>query len=145
MRGFTIAVTGGAIQRIDGGLCAYWESQAPYTSIQRLIERLGLTRVEATSTATVLSDKRERPTVFESQMSTIFPEGEMMPNLATHEEVQLPFPLVCRLTARATGSLTGTLFSGPFEVRAVYEKTDNKTTERLGEVSGVGEFEFQLR
>ena len=42
MRGMTISVTGGAIQRTGGnGLHAYWESQAPHAAIQRLLERLG--------------------------------------------------------------------------------------------------------
>ena len=49
LRGLTISITGGAIQRVDDRLHAYWEGQAPYTSIQRSIQSLGLNRVEAFS------------------------------------------------------------------------------------------------
>jgi hypothetical protein len=52
MRGFTVFVTGGAIERVADGLRAYWESQAPSSAIQKVVERLGALRVEARSAAT---------------------------------------------------------------------------------------------
>jgi hypothetical protein len=146
MRGLTLSVTGGAIQRLEtGGLSVYWQARGPYAPIQRLLERLGLTGAEAFSPANALSDQATNPTVFDGDMSTVFPAGETMYDLSKHEDVVLPFPMNCRLQYRGTGVLTAGRFSGPFELHVLYEFTDTAGIPRSLELSGYGTFEFQLR
>jgi hypothetical protein len=70
MRGFTLSITGGGIQRLEtAGLIASWEARGPYATIQRLLERLSLTRIEAMSVSTELSDRLDSPTVFDGKMT----------------------------------------------------------------------------
>jgi hypothetical protein len=146
MRGLTLSVTGGAIQRLEtGGLSVYWQARGPYAPIQRLLERLGLTRAEAFSPANALSDQAANPTAFEGAMSTVFPAGETMYDLAKHEDVVLPFAMNCRLKYRGTGVLTAGRFRGPFELHVLYEFNDQAGVARSSEFSAFGEFEFQLR
>lgn len=152
MNGMTISVTGGAIQRINNsGLHAYWEAQAPHTAVQRILERLGLTRTDAHSTATELSDRVDAPTVFEVKTTTVLPQGEQLWNLQKHETVVVPVPIECYLTARATGVLSGSTFSGAFELHNVYIAKQWPIDKQAPEIppsfemTGIGEFEFQLR
>jgi hypothetical protein len=146
MRGLTLSVTGGAIQRLEtGGLSVYWQARGPYAPIQRLLERLGLTRAEAFSPANALSDQATNPTVFDGDMSAVFPAGETLYDLSKHEEVVLPFPMNCRLKYRGTGVLTAGRFSGPFELHVIYEFTDTAGIPRSSGLSAFGKFEFQLR
>jgi len=152
MNGMTISVTGGAIQRINSNsLHAYWEAQAPHTAVQQSLERLGLTRVDAYSTAAELSSRVDVPTVFEVKTTTVIPQGERLWNLQKHEEIMLPVPIECYLTARATGVLSGSIFTGRFELHNVYVVKHWPTTKQRPEsrqsfeMTGIGEFEFQLR
>jgi hypothetical protein len=146
MRGLTLSVTGGAIQRLEtGGLSVYWQARGPYAPIQRLLERLGLTRAEAFSPANALSDQATNPTVFDGDMSTVFPAGETLYDLSKHEDVVLPFPMNCRLKYRGTGVLTAGRFSGPFELHVIYEFTDTAGIPQSFGLSAFGKFEFQLR
>jgi hypothetical protein len=146
MRGFTLSITGGAIQRLEtGGLSVYWEARAPYAGMQRLIERLGLTRAEAFSPANVWSDQAADPTVFDGAMSAVFPAGETMYDLAKHEDFVLPFEMNCRLKYQGAGVLTAERFRGPFELHVVCEFTDATAILRTFELTGFGRFEFRLR
>jgi hypothetical protein len=136
LRGFTIVVTGGAIQR-DGttGLYAYWESLAPYSSIQRTLESLGLTRVKAFSRATALSADMSSPTVFETDMEAVFPQGQLMRNLQAHEDIELPFDVRAHVRACATGGLSSDRFSGPYHLHCSYNFDDAEGVSRSSELS----------
>jgi len=146
MRGFTISITRGAIQLVEGrGLCAYWESQAPFDSIQKTIDRLGLTRVETVSSSTSLSTDTKSPTIFLLKNVAIFPRGEKLWDLTQYVERELLQDLRCQLTARATGTLSGTRFSGPFEIHVDYEVPQQEQFAKVAEFSASGEFELLLK
>jgi hypothetical protein len=146
MRGFTISITRGAIQLVDGsGLCAYWESQAPFDSIQKTIDRLGLTRVEAISSSTSLSTDARSPTVFLLNSTAIFPRGEKLWDLTRYEEQELLQDLRCHLTTQATGTLSGSRFGGLFEIHVDYEILQQERFAKVGEFSATGEFELWLK
>jgi hypothetical protein len=121
LRGFTMSIVGGAIQRVDGGLLAYWEAMAPYASIQRTVRDLGLRRVEARSTDTCLSSNPSAPTIFVSEDSTVFPRGRPMLNLLTHTEEPLAATFHAHYRATACGTLHGDRFLGPCELRLRFE------------------------
>lgn len=146
MRGFTISITGGAIQQVDGGgLCAYWEAQAPFDAIQKTVDRLGLTRVETTSSSNALSSNANAPTVFSLNSTAIFPRGEKLFDLTQYVERELLTDLQCQLSARATGTLAGSRFFGPFELRVEYEVLDGQHFKRAADFWATGDFEFWLK
>ena len=146
MRGFTLSITGGAIQRLEtGGLIAYWEARGPYAPIQRLLERLGLTRIEAFSSSNELSDRSDAPTIFDGEMTAFFPAGETLYDLSTYTDVVLPFSMACHLNFRGTGVLTAGRLRGPFELHVLYEFTDVSDVSRSTNFSGFGQIEFQLK
>jgi hypothetical protein len=145
MRGFTVTITGGAIQRASQGLCAYWESRAPYTAIQGLIDRIGLTRVEALSSDSHLSSDRQAPTLFCADMSAVFPKGEIMPNLVSGESNVLAYDLHCHLTFRAWATLEGNVIDGPFQMEVVYEVPGKTPRPEPIVVATAGKFEFRVR
>jgi hypothetical protein len=147
MEGFTVSITGGALQRTEQGLLAYWEGQAPFAGIQRLMERLGLTRVEALSPSSSLSADPQSPTKFEMQMQSVFPQGETLRDLSKHEDVVLTADLHCDLKVSATGVLVGTTFRGSTVMEIEYRsKPDGQPAPQLlAKFCAHGEFEFQLK
>jgi hypothetical protein len=147
LRGMTISVTGGAIQRVDGGtLLGYFESRAPYSKIQDVINRLGLTRVEAYSTASVLSGYAAAPTTFQTgPMSAVFPKGIVMFDLATHRELILPSAFGAEVSFTAVGILRGQCFEGRFEVSCGYTNLSGRDPQPVGQFTSRGRFEFLLK
>jgi Type I restriction enzyme R protein N terminus (HSDR_N) len=146
MRGFTISITGGSIQRIeDGRLLAYYKSQGPYESIQQLLWRLGLSRVDAVSSSGSLSIDTREPTVFVTESTAVFPQGERVLDLSNHEEKVFLRDVRVRLTARASGALSGDRFSGEFELNALYEIDTDNGSSQVAQVRGLGRFELFLR
>jgi hypothetical protein len=146
MNGLTISVTCGAIQRLDtGGLKAHWGARAPYAPIQRLIERLGLTRIEAFSCSSELSDRADVPTIFDGKTSAVFPAGESLYDLSRHEEVFLNVPITCHLNFQGIGVLSAGRFQGPFELHIQYEFTDLSGLAHSPKFSAFGSFELQLK
>jgi hypothetical protein len=146
LRGFTLSITGGAIQRLEtGGLIAYWEARGPYARIQRLIERLGLTRIEAFSPSNELSARSDAPTIFDGKMNGVFPAGETLYDLSTYTDVVLPSSMTCHLNFSGTGVLTAGRFHGPFALHVRYEFIDASGVARSPKFSGFGQIEFQLR
>lgn len=144
MDGMTVPVTSGAVQRTENGLLAYWESQAPFAGIQRLLERLGLTRVEACSESTSLSADPASPTVFAVRASVIFPRGETLRDFNKHEDVVLKQDIHCALKVTATGVLVGASFRGPLVLEVEY-RSQAEDLEPIARVIGRGTFEFQLK
>lgn len=147
MEGFTVSVTGGALQRTDQGLLAYWEAQGPFASIQRLIERLGLTRVEAFAPANSLSTDPTAPTVFTMHSTAVFPKGETLRDLEKHQDVVLPTDIHCDLKITATGVLIGTTFQGSLVMEVDYktQPPDSNGLQSVVQLTSHGEFEFQLK
>jgi hypothetical protein len=146
MRGFTISVTGGALQRVeDGTLLAYWESRAPYAALQSVINSLGLTRIEVYSDSARLSSDLNSPTIFQGNMNAVFPKGQEMLNLMNHEMVTLAVPLAAAITFRATGTLKSKAFGGSFELRSAYRNLSNPDAPELAQMTSTGIFEFLLR
>jgi hypothetical protein len=125
--GFTVTVEGEAIERTDAGLLAIVRGRAPYESLQRLIERLGLTPVNLQSTSMELSVVPTNPTVFEAHSVAVFPKGELMPNITTGTEVRLEFGILVELRLIARVTLTGHIVTGPFEMNARYVRADDPT------------------
>lgn len=77
--------------------------------------------------------------------TAVFPQGEQLWDLRKHEEVVLPVPIECHLTARATGVLRGSIFAGDFQLHNLYLVKQGPDAQQSFEITGIGEFEFQLR
>ena len=137
---------GCSVQRTEQGLLAYWEAQAPFASIQRLMERLGLTRVEAVSASTSLSTDPTSPTVFQMHNTVVIPKGETLRDLRSHEDVILLADLHCELKVKAAGVLVATTFRGSLEMEVEYRtQPEGHATPLVTHLVTQGEFEFQLK
>ena len=146
MEGFAVSVTGGAVQHTEQGLLAYWEGQAPFAWIQRILERLGLTRVEAVSPSTSLSTDPKSPTVFHVHNTVVFPKGETFRDLAKHTDRILTTDLHCELKVTATGVLVATSFQGALVMEVEYRtRPPGEAPRLLAKFVSQGEFEFQLK
>ena len=145
LRGFTVTITGGAIQRLDDSLIGYFESKAPYSAIQRLLEKLGLMRVETTAKARELSTDPATPTVFATDMTAVFPKGESLWDIPRGQEVILPEDLYCRIAFSAQASLAGIVLRGPFSLQITYQVMRDQLLITAYELSSRGEFEFLLK
>lgn len=143
LKGFTVSVEGGALERTDIGLLARVEGRAPYAALQRVLERFGLTYLEMQSTATELSVDPANPTLFQSKSIAVFPEGEMMPNIATGTEAPITVGIICELTVRAQVALTGHVVAGPFEAHMRYVRAEDPNALLLT-VSSIGNFSLKL-
>lgn len=110
-----IAIVEGAVERDEEGhLLAFLKTQAPLRTFQELNESLGLTGFEMTSNDTEISLDSGSPTVFEYRDTVTLPEGSESIDTTTWEPVKLPFTMHCQVIVRATGHLTGQVFSGRF-------------------------------
>jgi Type I restriction enzyme R protein N terminus (HSDR_N) len=146
LRGLTISVTGGAIQRVeDGSLMAYFEGRAPYLGIQKTIDALGLTRVELYSDSSVLSSDSTVPTIFRANMSASFPRGQQMLDLNTHTYVELPRTLRVEIEFEAAGTLDARVFAGRFQQDCAYKDEDSPERPFIFGFTSRGDFEFYLR
>jgi hypothetical protein len=145
MRGFTVWVIGGAIQRLEGELCAYWESMAPNTAIQRMLDRLDLLRVEARAQAESLSTDPSAPTIFHCTAAAVFPKGEVLPDARTGEEHVLLQDLHCRMGFRADATLVGSSLGGPFLLSITYQVLEAAVLKTVFEFSSRGQFSFTLK
>lgn len=146
LRGFTVSITGGALQRIeDGKLLAYLESRAPYAALQSVINSLGLTRIEVYSDSSCLSCDSRSPTAFNGNMNAVFPQGQEMLNLVNHETVILAAPMAAAISFEATGTLTSKSFGGRFELCSVYRNLVTADAPALAQIISTGIFELLLR
>jgi hypothetical protein len=146
LTGFTISVIGGAIQRVDdGSLMVVFEGRAPYLSVQELLDRLGLKRVEAYTESKQLSTDSAAPTVFSANMTAIFPEGEQLTDISSNTSIVLGRPLKAEIRFTATGALNGTTFGGAFQLDCTYRDGATADSPILTSLSSFGDFEFLLR
>ena len=121
LNGLTISITDGAIQRENGrGLIAYIKSLSPYEALQRLNEKLGLSKFEVSSIDDVLSASPDKPTIFEGEQEILLPSGESILNLQTWTEVVLPRSISCNIKVSARGWLESKTFQGHFESRHIF-------------------------
>lgn len=133
-----MTVTNGSVERKnDGTLEAHLWSLVPFQSLQKLNEKLGLDQMWLTSTSTVVSMDSARPTVFESERQMILPKGMTALNLMDWTEVEMPMNITAVVRTRATGYLTGTIFTGGFLASIVYAELRLTVTIE-------GAFELQL-
>jgi hypothetical protein len=124
MQGFTVYIQNGTIERADTGLLAVIKGLAPFASIQRLVEKLGLTALELRSSSTELSSDPQNPTHFSAVAVAVavFPKGEMMPDITSGTMNALAFEMYCQISVRASVTLEGGVVTGPFEVCFQYLK-----------------------
>jgi hypothetical protein len=119
--GYTVFVTGGAVQRDDAGrLLAWLNTRSPYEALQRLNERLGLAKFEIGSEDTDVSTDEAKPTIFQSSHDVFLAKGEILPNPITGIATALQTNLTCKVTTAARGVLRGRLFSGMFQAEYRY-------------------------
>lgn len=133
--GMVMTIQGGAVDRDeDGQLRACLFAMVPQKAMQELNEKLGLHEMHLTGAGQTLSIDETRPTVFQSTRQVRLPAGETVLNMASWQEVVVPFELTVSVTTIASGVLRGDVFSGRF----------------VGEFTGMmalrieGEFQVQL-
>lgn len=115
LNGLTDTITDGAIERDENGqLIAFIQLRSPLAQIQRLNERLGLTRFELISNDSVISTDQNTPTTFSLLIQAYLSSGERIFNLSTWNEITLPFNMISNAETSARGILIGQDFKGMF-------------------------------
>ena len=115
IRELQISIVDGAIERGENGcLVAYVVTRGPIRSVQRVIEQMGLSKLEYVSTSSEISCDPGRPTEFEYVGQAIFREGEHLFDVASGQLVPLPFTLRCDVVSRVAvhvedGGIVGTI------------------------------------
>lgn len=123
--GLKMSITGEYIKRNDfGKLEAYIQTEVPFQSLQRLNERLGLDSMRLLSESDTISEDADKPIVFTSSTSHILPQGEMVLNLSTWQEIPLPINIHVQTQTTASGHLKGKVFQGKFEAILTYHEID---------------------
>ncbi len=122
-----MSVTGGYVKRNDyGKLEAYIHVDVPIKQLQSLNEKLGLDKMFLLSESSAISVDDARPTVFASNSNHILPQGVMMLNLETWQEVSLPININVQTQTKASGYLQGLVFHGKFEAILTYQEPNLK-------------------
>lgn len=122
-KGYTISIINGSVQRREsGGLMAFLDTLSPYESIQRINERLGIARFEIMSNDSVLSKDEARPTIFQSQQEVFLAKGEVLFDLRTGSDAQLPINLTCKVKTLAEGIIKENIFTGKFQADYYYQE-----------------------
>lgn len=115
LKGLISTITYGAIERDENGrLIALVFTQSPFASMQRLNERLGLSRLELLSNDGTVSIDPIKPTNFSLVQRVFLSRGDRMFNLATWSEFELPFNLTVNAETLAEGVLMEQNFKGRF-------------------------------
>jgi len=121
--GLKMSIIGGHIKRNDfGNLEAYIRTDVPFQTLQRLNEQLGLDSMRLTSESDTISEDTNNPVVFTSSTSHILPQGEMMLNLSTWQEVTLLVNMHVQTQTTASGYLKGKVFQGKFQATLTYHE-----------------------
>jgi len=123
LKGLTISITEGAIERKNGTLVAFLKTLSPFTQLQALNEKLGLASFEVASSDESISTTSEHPTIFKNTQSVILPAGESLTDLATWQQVVLPINITSQTTTMAKGHLEGRDFFGIFHSKFIYVET----------------------
>jgi hypothetical protein len=108
-----IVISGGAIQRDESGkLIAYVETVTSITSVQELLQKLGLQNYEVECADSALSSDPRKPSIFRYRGMFVFPKGERMLDLNTWQLNTLPWDVPASVDWEGTGTLNGKVFSG---------------------------------
>jgi hypothetical protein len=155
LNGVTNTITDGAIERNETGqLTAFIQLRSPLAQIQRLNERLGLTRYELISNDSIISIDPNTPTAFSLLIKTYLSSGERIFNLSTWNEITLPFNIVFNIETSARGRLVGQDFKGIFRQKiksdflnlspSIGTPPVKQALERIKLLETIGEFEAHL-
>jgi len=123
--GLKMSIIGGYVKRNNfGKLEAYIQTDIPFQSLQRLNEKLGLDSMRLISESDTISEDADNPVVFTSSSTHILPQGEMVLDLSTWQEVPLPMNYHVQTQTTASGHLKGKVFQGKFEAILTYHEID---------------------
>lgn len=121
--GLTMTITDGSLEHNENGqLKAYLETEVPFQSLQKLNEKLGLHSIRMLSESSNLSADPDNPTTFVSTTNHILPQGEMVLNLTTWKEEQIPINLSVQAQTIAVGFLERNIYHGKFEALLTYQE-----------------------
>jgi len=121
LKDLVFTITEGKFERGEGGqLAVFIDTQAPFAPMQKLNEKLGISKMKLTSRVPQLSSDPTKPTVFTSKNTINFPRGEKIFNPLNWREELLPIDLTCIVETLAKGALTGKKVQGEFSVRYNY-------------------------
>ena len=120
-----LAITDGIIERDrEGRIVAALKTLSPFSSYQRLLDRLELTTFEMVANDEALSTEESAPTVFTSTHRLDVSNGERLLNLETWREIPLPSDAQAINTITGKGHLQDGVFSGLFDMRSVVSVAD---------------------
>jgi hypothetical protein len=115
--GMTVSVTSGSIERNeDGGIIGYLETLSPFDALQKLNERLGISRFEVFCKDEMLSIHPSRPSVFLNELHIEIPAGERLLDMLKWQEVVTTIPLIINSRTIAKGHYDNGKFLGDFQV-----------------------------
>jgi hypothetical protein len=118
LKGLTITVKEGSFERNEsGGIIGYFSTRAPYAQMQRTIDKLGIGTYEALCDDVELSTAAERPSTFVLKQEIVYPQGEIIYDFRTSQDVRLTRELRAVVSSSAAGYLVGRTFSGLFRVQ----------------------------
>ena len=120
LKGLTLSVTEGAVERKNGNLVAFLNTRSPFAQLQALNERLGLTGFEAVSSDESISIHPEQPTEFRNTQVVILPAGESIFDINSWQEIELPINITCQTETLAQGYMQEQDFIGKFHCKFFY-------------------------
>ena len=103
-------------------------------ALQKLNERLGLASFEMVSNDTQISSDENNPTVFTGQQSVLLPAGEVIFDINSWQEVQLPMNISCNVVTKAEGYLHDSCYSGVFTSVMQFNHGQSVTTKGKFEI-----------
>ena len=120
LKGLTLSVTEGAVERKNGSLVAFLNTCSPFAQLQALNERLGLSSFEVVSADESISIAPEHPTKFRNIQKVILPDGESILDLNSWQQIELPINITCQTETLAMGYMQGQEFIGRFHCKFFY-------------------------
>ncbi len=122
-----MSITGGSVERNESGnLEAYIETMAPFQSLQKFNEKLGLHSLRLLSKSESVSSDPDNTTVFASSTDHVLPQGEMILDLMSWKEIPIPMNIKVNALTKAVGYLEDNFFHGAFTGLLTYHGIDLK-------------------
>lgn len=137
LKGLTLSVTEGAVERKNGNLVAFLNTCSPFAQLQALNERLGLTGFEAVSSDESISITPEHPTEFRNTQNVILPAGESILDLNSWQQIELPINITYQTETLVQGYMKRQDFIGKFHCKFFY-------VESQVNVEMVGNFKIHM-
>jgi len=153
LKGLIGTITDGAVERDENGrLIAFVNTRSPFAAMQRLNERLGISRLELLSNDETVSEDPCKPSKFSLSQRVLFPKGERIFNLATWSEIELPFNIAINTETFVQGVLMGQEFKGTFHqiMKSDFSEipiqliSRKQILDRFGRLEINGQFEAHL-